>query len=77
MVYQAKEACDSLVVLELQKMLPKYMCPNRLVWLPRMPRNQKGKIDRVLLKRKYAGGGQKKELLPVFHGTASNLQDVF
>lgn len=55
MVYQAKEACDSLAVLELQKMLPKYMCPNRLVWLPKMPRNQRGKIDRVFLKRKYAG----------------------
>lgn len=61
MVYQAEEACDSLVVLELQKMLPKYMCPNRLVWLPKMPRNQRGKIDRVFLKRKYVGGSQRKE----------------
>lgn len=61
MIYQAKEACDSQLVLELQKMLPKYMCPNRLVWLPRMPRNQRGKIDRVFLKRKYVGGGKTQE----------------
>ncbi len=61
MAYQANEACDSQVVLELQKMLPKYMCPNRLAWLPQMPRNQRGKIDRVFLKRRYAGGSAKGE----------------
>lgn len=53
LIYQAQESCDSQIIKELQNYLPKYMCPNRLIWMKQMPMNQRGKIDRVFLKQKY------------------------
>lgn len=37
----------------LSAKLPKYMMPNRYVYLEEMPRNQNGKIDRKRLKEQY------------------------
>ncbi len=50
LVYQAREQMDAVVVKELQKYLPKYMCPNRLVHLDAIPRNTRGKIDRMAIR---------------------------
>ena len=55
LVYQAQEPCDGQLIKELQNYLPKYMCPNRLIWMKQMPMNQRGKIDRVFLKQKFIG----------------------
>ena len=55
LIYQAQEPCDARIAEGLRELLPKYMCPNRYIWLPRLPLNQRGKIDRVFLKKKYAG----------------------
>ena len=54
LIYQAQEPCDGQIIKELQNYLPKYMCPNRLVWMKQMPMNQRGKIDRVFLKQRFA-----------------------
>ena len=55
LIYQAQEPCDGQLIKELQNYLPKYMCPNRLIWMKQMPMNQRGKIDRVFLKQKFIG----------------------
>lgn len=54
LIYEAEEACDKRILQELQNYLPKYMCPNRLVWMKKMPLNQRGKTDRVFLKNKFS-----------------------
>lgn len=56
--YQAKEMQDAGLLKALQKKLPKYMCPNRLVFLEEIPMNMHGKIDRTLLKKIYIEGKQ-------------------
>ncbi len=56
LIYEAVEACDKRILQELQKYLPKYMCPNRLIWMKKMPLNQRGKTDRVFLKQKCVDG---------------------
>lgn len=48
--YESDSANDASVLLALRGMLPKYMLPNKLVHLDRMPVNANGKIDRVKLK---------------------------
>jgi D-alanine--poly(phosphoribitol) ligase subunit 1 len=48
--YESDSADDASVLLALRGMLPKYMLPNKLVHLDRMPVNPNGKIDRVKLK---------------------------
>lgn len=58
MFYQAEEACDKRIVKDLQVYLPKYMCPNRYVYLERLPLSKNGKIDRVLLKERYICHGE-------------------
>ncbi|MDO5539160.1 MAG: AMP-binding protein [Eubacteriales bacterium] len=55
-IYEAEEECDVKIAKELQEYLPKYMCPNRLIWMKRMPMNQRGKTDRVYLKQRFTGG---------------------
>lgn len=56
LIYEAEEACDKRILQELQNYLPKYMCPNRLIWMKKMPLNQRGKTDRVFLKQKCIDG---------------------
>ncbi|SDF59775.1 amino acid adenylation domain-containing protein [Marvinbryantia formatexigens] len=53
LIYQAEEPCDGRIIRELQNYLPKYMCPNRLIWMKQMPMNQRGKTDRVFLKQRF------------------------
>lgn len=53
MVYVAPGMTDKDILKELQKSLPKYMCPNRLVAVEKMPMNKNNKIDRVYLKDHY------------------------
>lgn len=53
MFYQAEEACDRRIVKDLQVYLPKYMCPNKYVFLEQLPLNKNGKIDRNQLKERY------------------------
>lgn len=51
MFYQSANACDKELLLALGKKLPKYMCPNQMVWKTALPLNKNGKIDRVLLQK--------------------------
>lgn len=51
LVYQAREACDAQILKELQKYLPKYMCPNRMIHMDAIPVNPRGKIDRVAIRQ--------------------------
>lgn len=51
--YQAAESCDKRIVQGLSEMLPKFMWPNRYLFLEQMPMNKNGKIDRTLLKKTY------------------------
>ena len=47
--YQSAEKCDSLIVAELHKLLPKYMIPRKMVCYTSLPLNKNGKIDRAFL----------------------------
>ena len=53
------EAPEEIPVGQLRKQigeaLPKYMIPNRFVFLPELPRNTNGKIDRLKLKEQLNG----------------------
>ncbi len=51
--YQAREAMDQTILKDLQQYLPKYMCPNRLLWFDQIPMSKHGKVDRALLKKTY------------------------
>lgn len=51
--YQAEEQKDAEILKGLQKKLPKYMCPNKLIFLEELPMNSHAKIDRVKLKKTY------------------------
>lgn len=48
--YSAEKNCDEEILVETNKLLPKYMLPNLLVFLEEMPLNLHGKIDRQALK---------------------------
>lgn len=48
--YQSPEACDSEILKEAGKTLPKYMLPNKLVHFTALPMTKNAKIDRVKLK---------------------------
>ena len=53
--YQAAEKCDRPLLKELGKSLPKYMFPNRLEFMDKLPLNKNAKIDRTLLKESLRG----------------------
>lgn len=48
--YQGDELDENEVLKEVKNKVPAYMCPNKIIKLPRMPYNANGKIDRVNLK---------------------------
>lgn len=48
--YQGDELDETEVLTEIKNKVPTYMCPNKIIKLPRMPYNANGKIDRVNLK---------------------------
>lgn len=51
MFYQSKKPCDKELLMALGKKLPKYMCPNKIIWKEKLPLNKNGKIDRVRLQK--------------------------
>ena len=51
--YQANELTVEDIMKQANNKLPKYMSPNVIIKLDRMPHNANGKIDRVALKNKY------------------------
>lgn len=51
--YQADRERDGEILRGLQKKIPKYMCPNRLIFLEELPMNTHAKIDRVRLRNTY------------------------
>ena len=53
MFYQAEECCDKQVLKALGKKLPKYMFPNKLYYLEKLPMNKNNKIDRAYLRETY------------------------
>ena len=48
--YQAPENINKELVRKVREKLPRYMCPNKFVWLEKMPLNNNGKIDRQYLR---------------------------
>lgn len=48
--YQAPRPCQREILVELSQKLPKYMCPTRFWWHPKLPTNKNGKIHRALLR---------------------------
>ena len=54
--YQAEEECGKQIAADLQKYLPKYMCPNRYMYLEGLPLNKNGKIDRRRIREEYLEG---------------------
>lgn len=53
LVCEGKELDESYIVKELSQKLPKYMLPNIIKLVDKMPYNANGKIDRVKLKEWY------------------------
>ena len=51
--YQGKEKSPKEFAEELKKKLPKYMWPNRYVYIDKLPLNKNGKVDRKLLRENY------------------------
>ncbi len=51
--YQSAEKCDSDLLKQVGKTLPKYMLPNRLIHMTSLPMTKNAKIDRVKLKGEY------------------------
>ena len=47
--YQAPEKCDREILINLQKVLPRYMLPNRQIHFEQLPMNKNAKIDRTKL----------------------------
>lgn len=58
MFYQAEEPCDKRIIQDMQVYLPKYMCPNKYIYLEKLPLNKNGKIDRAALKERYIINGK-------------------
>lgn len=48
--YQAEHECNADIISGISELLPKYMQPNKYVWLEKMPMSSHGKTDRQALK---------------------------
>ncbi|MCI8482704.1 MAG: amino acid adenylation domain-containing protein [Lachnospiraceae bacterium] len=55
LLYYAGDLLANELVAKLKEMLPRYMIPNYVEQLEKMPFTANGKIDRVFLKNKYKG----------------------
>lgn len=62
MFYQADSPCEKQIIKDMQVYLPKYMCPNKYVYLEQLPLNKNGKIDRTALKERYIVNGKNEDL---------------
>lgn len=51
--YQSQKEDNSSIAAKLSEIIPKYMLPNKYIWLEKMPLNNHAKIDRVKLKENY------------------------
>ncbi|MDE6312754.1 MAG: amino acid adenylation domain-containing protein [Lachnospiraceae bacterium] len=49
--YESDGEHEVEIIEELQKKLPKYMCPNRMIYMEKIPMNSHEKMDRVKLKK--------------------------
>ena len=49
--YEAAKECNLEIIEKLQVKLPKYMCPNRMIHMEKIPMNSHEKMDRVKLKK--------------------------
>lgn len=58
MFYQGETDMAKEIAGALQETLPKYMCPNKYVYLEKIPLNKNGKLDRKALRAQYIDGGQ-------------------
>lgn len=52
-LYTGKQLEKKEISRQLGEKIPRYMMPNRYLWLEEMPRNANGKIDRRRLKEQY------------------------
>lgn len=55
LLYYVGDMKENELVVQLKEMLPRYMIPNYVEQLEKMPFTANGKIDRVFLKNKYKG----------------------
>lgn len=62
LLYQGNTVDSDAISESLQKLLPKYMLPSRLIRLERMLYNSNGKIDRTRLKAIYENKNKETEL---------------
>ena len=53
LIYQSDVEQNEKILEKLNKNLPKYMVPTKLIWLKEIPLNKNSKIDRVKLKKEY------------------------
>lgn len=58
MFYQGETDRAKEIAVSLQEKLPKYMCPNKYVFMKEIPLNKNGKLDRTRLREEYINGGQ-------------------
>ncbi|MBE0654869.1 MAG: AMP-binding protein, partial [Bacteroidales bacterium] len=56
LVYQGENADKKYILNEIKDKLPKYMFPNIMISMEKLPYNINGKIDRTLLRTKYKNG---------------------
>lgn len=58
MFYSGQELKPGEILQSVRDRLPKYMMPNKFVFLPELPHNANGKIDKKQLKQTYFGAKQ-------------------
>ena len=58
MYCSGQDLTPRLILQGVRDRLPKYMLPNKFIFLPELPHNANGKIDKKLLKQSYAEAGQ-------------------
>lgn len=54
--YDGPQAADREITRALMKSLPKIMVPGRLQWMPVLPKNKNGKLDRPALRQMFLAG---------------------